>query len=376
MARGRRWAPKSFLTCRQLWHWHLGDGSSRGNRRNRNSAGRGGIPAKDIHTILHSLNASFQLWTCESSFLMFLQRRAPTDALQDFSRFRTWILRGNQTQAGKAGLKEHQMIHEARALLTKPLGSSSKRKSTSLLSHQGKVGVGEKTWKNKTHAYRKNYSCRRVTFTDPLKGDLISLILFNEIFTVEAHESPRECKEGIGEGHEIPSLGGQFRSALRTFIVLSNGSPSPSEFESNIRNQIKLFWPMAFYNRFEAHLRSSWKIEDDHHVSTHGTSKPQAHHRCSCLVRGWDVWSMEQSQKLAYRLYMVSLLMACSKKRNNYLFVMPLCRHALWNAIGVSKWVSRVLDTRCMSPFCQRPWDLAHGHQHVFWIISLTFAET
>ena len=26
------------------------------------------------------------------------------------------------TLAGKAGLKEHQMIHEARALLTKPLG--------------------------------------------------------------------------------------------------------------------------------------------------------------------------------------------------------------------------------------------------------------
>ena len=304
---------------------------------------------------------------------MFLQRRAPTDALQDFSRFRTWILRGNQTQAGKAGLKEHQMIHEARALLTKPLGSSSKRKSTSLLSHQGKVGVGEKTWKNKTHAYRKNYSCRRVTFTDPLKGDLISLILFNEIFTVEAHESPRECKEGIGEGHEIPSLGGQFRSAFRTFIVLSNGSPSPSEFESNIRNQIKLFWPMAFYNRFEAHLRSSWKIEDDHHVSTHGTSKPQAHHRCSCLVRGWDVWSMEQSQKLAYRLYMVSLLMACSKKRNNYLFVMPLYAAMPSEMLAFP----RVLDTRCMSPlFCQRPWDLAHGHQHVFWIISLTFAET
>ena len=118
-----------------------------------------------------------------------------------------------------------------------------------------------------------------------------------------------------------PSVADQLWGHLLCFPT---APPAPSGFESNIRNQIKLSWSMAFYNRFEAHLRPSWKIEDDHHVSAHGTSKPQAHHRCSCLVRGWDVWSMEQSQKLAYRLYMVSLLMACSKKRNNYLFVMPL----------------------------------------------------
>ena len=56
-------------------------------------------------------------------------------------------------------------------------------------------------------------------FTDPLKGDLISLILFDEFFTVEAHESPRECKEGIGEGHEIPSLGEYFSELPQPFGV-------------------------------------------------------------------------------------------------------------------------------------------------------------
>lgn len=61
-----------------------------------------------------------------------------------------------------------------------------------------------------------------MTFTDPL----ILLILFDDIFTVEAHESPRECKEGIGEGHEIPSLGEYFSELLRTFMVQKMAAPA------------------------------------------------------------------------------------------------------------------------------------------------------
>ena len=69
------------------------------------------------------------------------------------------------TLAGKAGLKEHQMIHEARALLTKPFGIV--------------------------------FSKERGTFRSRI----------DETSGSEAHESPGKREERAGKGDEVPCRG-------------------------------------------------------------------------------------------------------------------------------------------------------------------------
>ena len=137
---------------------------------------------------------------------------------------------------------------------------------------------------------------------------------------LKAHESSGECEEGTGKSYEvsllvmgpIPQWWAVVDSRIPAFLANAEKALAvPSRLESpspscNILQHLAtscnilqsrvtrspflpfMHWTQLWIGDAKRVPRSSWEAEDDDHVSTFGTSEPQANHRRSCLAPPHD----------------------------------------------------------------------------------------